>query len=102
MLRTCEQHDKEGWSKIENGILFLFHVPLSSLLLGTLENPYNPTRQFEAGSSNQILTSSDKRVTGESQKLPPTKPEPTMHCKNQAASANHIGTEYNTQLVSII
>lgn len=67
MLRTCSGYEEEGWVKMEDGILFLFQVPLFPLLLGTLENPYNPTRQFEAGLSNQILTSSDKKVIGGSQ-----------------------------------
>lgn len=64
MLRTCLGYEEEGWVKMEDGSLFLFQVPLFPLLLGTLENPYNPTRQFEAGLSNQILTSSGKKVIG--------------------------------------
>lgn len=70
MLRTCQGCGEKGWTKMENGILFLFQILLSPLLLGTLEKPYDPTKQFETGLSNQILTSSDKKVTGRSQKFP--------------------------------
>lgn len=104
MLRTCSGYEEEGWVKMEEGILFPFQVLLFPLLLGTLQNPYNTIRQFEAGLSNQILTSSGKKVIGGSQKLSSTKPKPTksMQCKNQAATANHTGTGHKTKLVSII
>lgn len=55
---------KKDGSRWRMVVYFISKSPLFPLLLGTLENPYNLTRQFEAGLFNQILTSSGKKVIG--------------------------------------